>query len=205
MSFPYDLTNGQNADANQVMANFNATMLAASGTASNPTFTGTITAAAATFSGAVNGQTINAAGQLLGAGTTTNDNAATGYIGEYLSSTVLSGSAVSLSGGVAKDITTLALTGGDWDVWGTIALGGSMGASTFTVGWISLTSATVPTVPNGGAYFNDHSGASQTSNVYPVGMMRISLGSTGGTAHLSVETSGTGGTGYGFIGARRAR
>jgi hypothetical protein len=47
-------------------------------------------------------------------GTTTNNNANTGSVGEYLTATT---TAVSVSNGVAKTITSEALTAGDWDVW----------------------------------------------------------------------------------------
>jgi hypothetical protein len=55
-----------------------------------------------------------AAGQLPG--TATNDSACAGCVGEYPSSTVASGSAVSLSNGVPANLTSLSLTAGDWDV-----------------------------------------------------------------------------------------
>src|SRR5713226_3655065 len=53
--------------------------------------------------------------QLLG--TITNDNATAGNIGEYVSSTLLSGSGVALSTGVVTNITNISLTAGDWDVF----------------------------------------------------------------------------------------
>lgn len=49
-------------------------------------------------------------------GTSTNDSAASGHVGEYTPSTVTSGSAVSLVTGTAKDLTSISLTAGDWDV-----------------------------------------------------------------------------------------
>lgn len=53
-------------------------------------------------------------GQLIGKGTTTNDNAASGYIGEYISSVV---SAANFSStGTYGDLTSISLTAGDWDV-----------------------------------------------------------------------------------------
>lgn len=50
-------------------------------------------------------------------GTTTNDNAAAGQIGEYISGT---GTGVTLSNGVAANIAMISLTAGDWDVSGNI-------------------------------------------------------------------------------------
>ena len=51
-------------------------------------------------------------------GTTTNDNANAGVVGEYAETVVLVGSAVSITTNTAKDIATLALTAGDWDIDG---------------------------------------------------------------------------------------
>jgi hypothetical protein len=76
-------------------------------------------------------------------GTTTNNNAAAGSVGEFVSSVIASGSAVSYSTGTPKDMTSISLTAGDWNVWGNIffIVGGAMTASN---GWISATSATLP-------------------------------------------------------------
>ncbi|SOD41310.1 hypothetical protein [Nitrosovibrio sp. Nv4] len=52
-------------------------------------------------------------------GTTTNDNAAAGQVGEYLSSVVLT-PGVSLTSAVDKNVTSLTLTPGDWDLSGVI-------------------------------------------------------------------------------------
>lgn len=49
-------------------------------------------------------------------GTTTNDNAASGEVGEYVESVVLQASAVSLTTGVQTNVTSIPLTAGDWDV-----------------------------------------------------------------------------------------
>lgn len=147
-------------------------------------------------------------GQLIAQGTQTNDNAAAGDIGEIISSTVLAGASVPLTSSVAADITSIALTGGDWDVWGNIVTNPNAATtSTFTSGWISATSATFPTAPNSGAYaaFSLSTGAGAALGI-PVGTTRISL--AGATTiflscfvTFSVSTMG----GYGYIGARRVR
>lgn len=49
-------------------------------------------------------------------GTTTNDSAAAGSVGEYLENIVLIGSAVSMTTGVGVNITSISLTPGDWDI-----------------------------------------------------------------------------------------
>jgi len=53
-------------------------------------------------------------------GTTTNNNASAGYVGEFVSSEVLIGSAVSISANTATDLTSISLTAGDWDVWANV-------------------------------------------------------------------------------------
>jgi hypothetical protein len=141
-------------------------------------------------------------------GTTTNDNASSGNIGEYISSTVVSGSAVSLTNNTAKDITSISLTAGDWDVWGTvISLAGGSTTSNQLIGWISTTSATLPSAPNGGAYSQlQLTFSTGASNSLPVGPTRLSLVSTT-TVYLSVFSAFAVSTmsAYGFIGARRVR
>lgn len=49
-------------------------------------------------------------------GTTTNNNATAGNIGEYVESIVAAGSAVSISTSTAANITSISLTAGDWNV-----------------------------------------------------------------------------------------
>ena len=69
-------------------------------------------------------------------------SSASGYIGEYISSTIASGSAVSLATITSKNVTSIALTAGDWDVGGKIGFVSGTG-TTFTVlsGDINTTSA----------------------------------------------------------------
>jgi hypothetical protein len=85
-----------------------------SGTYPNPTYTGKV--------GGVLGQT---------PGTTTNDAASAGRIGEYVSSSVVVGSAIALTNITAATITSISLTAGDWDVTGTVLWNG--GATTLVV------------------------------------------------------------------------
>lgn len=142
-------------------------------------------------------------------GTTTNDNAVAGTIGEFVSSTVLVGSAVGITSNTATDITTISLTAGDWDVWGAVAFSVATGTIPTTLaGWINTISATFPTLPNGGGEINFRAtfatGAYQAQ--FPVGQMRISIATTT-TVYLSTVTIFTVSTmsGYGFLGARRVR
>lgn len=143
-------------------------------------------------------------------GVTNASNATAGNVGEYVSSQVLVGSAVSLTTGVDTNITSISLTAGDWDVWGAIST--SVGATTEVtqlIGWISTTSATLPTLPNEGAIYvinwenTQHTGLNDHA---PVGQKRISISSTT-TVYLSGRMVFTVSTAsiYGFIGARRIR
>lgn len=50
-------------------------------------------------------------------GVTDGGAAAAGYVGEIISSTIVNGSAIGLTSGAAKTITSIALTAGDWDVF----------------------------------------------------------------------------------------
>lgn len=83
-------------------------------------------------------------------GTPTNDNASAGYVGEYIFSTIPTGSAVSLTTATPANITSIALTPGDWDIDCQVEF--SPGASTsvtVSTASISLTSATLSTQPGG--------------------------------------------------------
>ena len=139
-------------------------------------------------------------------GTITNDNAQAGSVGEFISSTVLLGSAVSLSTTVAANITSIALSSGDWDVHGNIALAPGGGATaTLLKGWTSTVSATNPTDPNNGADFVLQGNFTATQ-VMSVGIQRISIAAPT-TIYLSALANFSGGSlsAFGFIGARRVR
>ena len=138
--------------------------------------------------------------------TKTNDNAAAGKLGEFLSSNVASGSAISLTTGTAANVTSLSLTPGDWDCRGVVAFPISVGASNLE-GWISTTSATLPTDSNSGARnVIAATSAILANSVLPTGTIRMSLAATT-TIYLSVYAAFASGTvsAYGFLAARRAR
>lgn len=155
---------------------------------------------------------VNDANGQIGNTTATNDNAAAGYLGEYISSTVLTGSAVSLSSGSAADITTISLTAGDWDVSGVVVFKETSSTVLASAAcWINNASATVPTPPNNGMYSliqPNYGSAGGTGNIaaVPIASGRWSL-STTTTIYLSGVATWTTSTmtAFGFIGARRAR
>jgi hypothetical protein len=141
-------------------------------------------------------------------GTTTNNDANAGSVGEFISAEIASGSATAIGTGVAGNITNLASLGaGDWDVWGNVGVSFSGTAGSSAFGWISTTSGTLPTDrSNGGAMATINlSNSSLSAVVMPVGMTRIKL-SAPANVFLSVFATFTGtATAFGFIGARRRR
>lgn len=141
-------------------------------------------------------------------GTGTNNNAPTGYVGQYISSSVLIASGVSLTTTVAANVTSISLTAGDWDVSATI--NSDPNAATLTqyfLGGINTVSATYPTqgAENNtfGQYMNLTAGQFAQINS---GRTRLSLAATT-TVYLVVIGGFTINTlkAYGFIGARRVR
>lgn len=142
------------------------------------------------------------------AGTSTNNDAAAGKIGEYITSTVLIGSAVSLTTSIAANITSISLTAGDWDVSGLVWFARNAATSlTQSYAWVSSTSATTPTAPDGG--ITGESTAATTNKTVgsrTTGIVRFSLSGTT-TIYLSAQevfTVNTS-TAYGMIRARRVR
>ena len=78
-------------------------------------------------------------------GTTTNNNAAAGSVGEMISSVIASGSSVSLTTATEANITSITLTAGDWDIWGNLFF--TPGATTNLVDALGGISATTVTLP----------------------------------------------------------
>lgn len=143
-------------------------------------------------------------------GTTTNDNAPAGFIGEFASATLASGSAINFaSSSTPRDVISMPLTSGDWDVRANIDVSNSSSPSSvqFASGWISATSATIPTRPDGSFSQQVLGGGLLTGDIaLCCGPKRFSLASNT-TVYLSGMASYSGGqmTGYGIITARRVR
>lgn len=144
-------------------------------------------------------------------GTTTNDNASTGNIGEYVESNVAIGSAVSLVNGTAKDITTISLTAGDWDVeFIPLFTGGNTTLVTYIAGSISTTANTLDTT-NGRIevnFFNSNTAFNTALAIVGTGAMvvRLSLSATT-TIHAVAQASFSTSTAsaFGLLRARRVR
>ena len=149
-------------------------------------------------------------------GTTTNDNASAGLVGEYVSSSIAQGSAVSMTTVTPVNITSISLTAGDWDV---DIQAHFTGGVTTTVNYleasVSTTTGTLnETAGNAGIWtaaftssapfnFGHTSAVNVTVTVPPV---RISIASTTtvyfvAQASFAVSTC----TGFGIIRARRVR
>lgn len=132
-------------------------------------------------------------------GTTTNDSAASGSVGQLFSSVITNGSPVTFTSNTFKDLTTLTLDAGDYDIWGNIYFKGTtvtlmnmgIGTTTATLPDDSLNTFIAPASSAGGG------------SVTP--MYRVSIsGST--TYYLVGLVVGTGTlTGRGGIYARRRR
>lgn len=76
-------------------------------------------------------------------GTTTNDNAPAGYVGEYVSATVAAGT-VALTTATTANIASISLTPGDWDVSGVVVFTTAATTSvTQAIAGIATTSATL--------------------------------------------------------------
>lgn len=147
-------------------------------------------------------------GGVIAFGTGTNDNAVARQVGEYISSSVLVGSAVSCANATTTNITLIALTAGDWDVSASLITNPAAGTVTTGVNaGIGLTSATFGTLgaENNFSYIVPNA-AGSTIAALNVGRMRISLSTTTNIyliANISFSVSTM--TAYGFIGARRVR
>jgi hypothetical protein len=144
-------------------------------------------------------------------GTTTNNNAGVGYVGEFVSSVILEASTVALVTNTPKTITSISLTAGDWDVWGNLNfLFNAATEVSNVVGGISLVNDTLPA----SALFNimqmGDSGAGVLLAAPHLGMsvpqVRMSLAATT-TIYIVGQSSFITNTGSAFGGlyARRAR
>lgn len=135
-------------------------------------------------------------------GVTTNSNASAGSVGEFVSSVVASGAAISLTTNTPANITSISLTAGDWNVWGNVSFTRS-GTATAYVAWVSSSSATVPD-----ASLLSEANVSPTLGNFgiPAPMLRFSLSGTT-TIYISCQATFSAGTctGCGGIYARRVR
>lgn len=141
-------------------------------------------------------------------GTGTNNSAQAGSIGEFISSYV--NSLVAMASGTAKDVTSISLTAGDWDITGNIGfLPGATTSITALAGSINTVSATYS--DNAQYSFQDYYPSivpgSSTTFYKPLPTLRLSLAATT-TVYLVARASFAVGAFYhggAFIRARRVR
>ncbi len=136
-------------------------------------------------------------------GVTNNSNAAAGSVGETISTVIAVGAAVSMTTATARDITSIALTAGDWDVWGNVFLLASSAQST-AQGWTSLTSGTQPDASLLAGLSNASTLFGNLGITVPTQRYSLNVGATVYLSGISVFPAGTV-TGCGGIYARRVR
>lgn len=163
-------------------------VLTSNGTAGNPTF-----------------QTITSSEV---EGTTTNDNAPTGFIGEYQATAFVTGSA--LNNNTIETVVNLTLSAGDWDISGVVALqvGGSGSNVDFLDAAVCLVTGSLTPIETGtNTVLEVTSGFGALSfNQLPLPAARGSF-ATSTTVYLNMEATISAGsaTGGGRIRARRVR
>lgn len=168
---------------------------------------GLLIATAAHADGIVNGGG-SPAGQLPG--TATNDSASAGNVGEYLTTSVASGSAVSLTTATPANVTSVVLTAGDWDCRGQISRVFTATTSyTQLSASLSTTTATIGSPALGTQAFNANAATVPGTTVGPstdIGPSRFSL-AAGATVFLVASDTFTASTnaGYGYVACRRMR
>lgn len=136
-------------------------------------------------------------------GTTTNNNADAGRVGEFVSAT--SGT-VALTDNTNTNITSISLTAGDWDVEAGIIFTGT-GSTTATELWSSINTVTATNVFTPGQCIRFR-GTTLTDPLlgFPVGTLRVSLSGTttyylNAFARFAMSTL----TAQGILRARRVR
>lgn len=170
-----------------------------------------------TFNSTATGNSLQVSGVAVSRGQFPGENstgsATAGNIGEYVSSTIVSGSAVALTSNTPVNVTSISLTAGDWDVTFEANFNG---ASTTTltnrIASISTTTGTLNTTPgqfsttqdNGTAAYNNVTGTIGLTQT--VGPVRVSIAST--TTVFAVAQSLFGvstSNAFGVLRARRVR
>lgn len=147
-------------------------------------------------------------------GTTTNDSAAAGVVGEFITSTIAAGAPITLTTATSANITSISLTAGDWDVAAQVTHNAAATTSvTLLQIGISATTATLPTQAGGSGIGTDPLAIFRQAAAVPagalttnVGPVRISLAATTTIYIVANDTFTVAGmTAYGTIRARRVR
>ena len=151
-----------------------------------------------------------AAGQIPG--TSTNDNASAGSVGEIITAAIASGSAISLTSGTPKNITSISLTPGDWDVTGVVNFtGGTITTINLIAAIISASTNSATSTDQMGYNQQSYEGSyemfqNQSQTSLFAGPTRVSLAATT-TYYLNANANFGSSTAsaYGMVRARRVR
>jgi hypothetical protein len=136
-------------------------------------------------------------------GTTTNNNAASGAIGEYQTGSFSGGA---LATGTPASTANVSLTAGDWDVWGAAVITPSAGAQAIEVGVSTTNNAFSGALDAGGNTLLQAAFLAGGAQRLNTAAARISIAATT-TVYLIAQANFTTGTCSvgGFISARRVR
>ena len=146
-------------------------------------------------------------------GTVTNDDATAGSLGEIVTSTIPTGSAVAVTDSTPVNVTSISLTAGDWDVSGVVNFNLSGVTGTSFQSGVSLTTATLPAQASGSGMGTDALASIPLVTTLLTGLhnmhinpVRIKLAATT-TVYLVAKQALTVGTSvaFGTIRARRMR
>ncbi|HEV2484225.1 MAG TPA: hypothetical protein VGT08_01730 [Terracidiphilus sp.] len=141
-------------------------------------------------------------------GTTTNDNAAAGFIGEYISASVAS-PGTNISNSATVNLMSVVLTAGDWDTRLHVNWKGSGLTQSFHAISLSQTSGALDSTDPGAGLFNSNGegfGGGNSTNSQVLGPYRQSLAATA-TVYGVVQMIFSAGsaTAWGLLSARRVR
>lgn len=138
-------------------------------------------------------------------GTTTNNNANAGSVGEEIESVITAGAAVALTSNVVTNITSIPLGAGDWDVSANLCMFIGIGTTLVTVSGVTSSSSGTISLSDPYLFYNIIYGGPLNFG-HPISLQRYKLaGAT--TIYLITQTVFSGGTcgGYGALRARRVR
>lgn len=137
-------------------------------------------------------------------GTSTNNSAAAGYVGEAVRAAVVA-SGTALTTGTGLSLTSISLTAGDWDVSCMICFNGAVTATVFS-GSISATNNTLAGNYGDDTFQSSLAPTAVADACFSIPSLRVNLASTT-TYYLVAQATFTVGTckAYGRISARRVR
>lgn len=138
--------------------------------------------------------------------------AVAGSVGEIITATVASGSATALTTATSKNVTSISVTPGDWDIWGVVDLTLTGTTSTIQEAGLSLTTNTLASQAGGSGLGTDPNDILATPFTTITGTMSLTaettlLISATTTLYLVANVTFSAGTvaAYGSVFARRRR